>query len=88
MKAVTREDVLRDNLIMAKRREPCSFSCPACGVGQMTPGSHGHRCNKCSHFENDPSTYNAMERDRGEDLVFCHCTFCSTKGAEKNHPVK
>jgi hypothetical protein len=73
---------------MTKRKQPYSVDCLACEVGTMMPSPHGRRCNTCTHFENDASTYTMMEKDRGENNKSCACGWCKSGNKVKNQPSK
>jgi tRNA(Ile2) C34 agmatinyltransferase TiaS len=49
--------------------------CPACG-GMMHLGFDTYRCEKCGHFEQDPSLHDIVERDDPANLKYCNCDHC------------
>ena len=55
--------------------------CPACG-GTMRLGRDTYTCEKCRHFEQDPSLQDIVERDDPGNLKFCRCNHCVNKGNE------
>jgi len=49
--------------------------CPACD-GMMRLGGDTYTCEKCGHFEQDPSLQDIVERDDPANLKFCSCEYC------------
>jgi tRNA(Ile2) C34 agmatinyltransferase TiaS len=49
--------------------------CPACG-GMMRLGRIAYTCEKCGHFEQDPSLQDIVERDDPANLKYCNCDYC------------
>jgi hypothetical protein len=66
----------------AHKKAHKSESCPVPGCGGvMRLDWDTYKCEKCGHFEQDPSLHDIIERDGGH-LKFCDCPYCREQAKE------